>query len=325
MNKFLLMKERGDTISFSDILKDIPEDSVLRELLPNPNGADKKFITQRGMKVLKLRLDGFRQPEIAERLNMTPGQVAYVSAEIKNCLDMGIPSYIDIDIPALRKILRLEIKESSGYKCLSELLRDMPSDDELVRLFAERGNIVKTNIQRIPTHRDLQFLQLRSKGSSYESIGAEFHMDGKTVQHQISLTLNRISRDLKIEVDVPELYKPRNISSHQKQAPGSLQRPVEKNHSCYAGTKQSEEYMLFPITRDELELIIRVLRQHNQKNESDSSQKTRDELSVDTLFETKVIANLYSKAIIAISPLSPLEKFQQLFLPCEHGKNDTDS
>ena len=37
------------------------------------------------MKVLKLRLDGLRQTEIAEQLNMTPGQVAYVSAEIKNC------------------------------------------------------------------------------------------------------------------------------------------------------------------------------------------------------------------------------------------------
>lgn len=329
MNKFLLMKERGETISFSDILKDIPEDSVLRELLPNPNGSGKKFITHRGMKVLKLRLDGFRQPEIAERLNMTPGQVAYVSADIKNCLYRGVPSYIDMDIPALRKILRLELKEPSGYKRLSELLQDMPSDDKLKRLFAERGNIVKTNIQRIPTHQDLQFLQLRLEGNSYESIGAEFHMDGKTVQHQISLTLQRISRDLKIEVDVPEFYKSRKITSHQpqhqSQVAESLQRPVERRPSCNAGTKRSKEYILFPVTRDELKLIIRALRQHEQKIESGSSQKTIDDLSRDILSETKAITNLYSRAKIAFQKKALLELWLELLLAFEkEEKNDTE-
>ena len=98
MNKFLMMKERGDTILFSDLLAEIPDDDVLRKLMPNPYSPDKRFITHRGMKVLKLRLDGLRQPEIAEQLNMRPGQVAYVSASITNCLYMGVPSYIDIGL-----------------------------------------------------------------------------------------------------------------------------------------------------------------------------------------------------------------------------------
>ena len=125
------------------------------------------------MKVLKLRLDGLRQTEIAEQLNMTPGQVAYVSAEIKNCLYIGIPSYIDIDIPALRKILRLNLKEPSGYTRLSDLLRDMPSDDELKRLYAERGHVIRKNSTLIPTHQDLQLLQLSEAGSSRREGAAE--------------------------------------------------------------------------------------------------------------------------------------------------------
>ena len=202
------MKERGDTILFSDLLAEIPDDDVLRELMPNPYGLNKQFITHRGMKVLKLRLDGLRQTEIAEQLNMTPGQVAYVSAEIKNCLYIGIPSYIDIDIPALRKILRLNLKEPSGYTRLSDLLRDMPSDDELKRLYAERGHVIRKNSTLIPTHQDLQLLQLRINGNSYESIGAEFHMDGKTVQHQISLTLERLWRSMDNDIATAGVIAP---------------------------------------------------------------------------------------------------------------------
>ena len=310
MNKFLLMKERGDTILFSDLLAEIPDDDVLRELMPNPYGPDKRFITHRGMKVLKLRLDGLRQTEIAEQLNMTPGQVAYVSAEIKNCLYIAIPSYIDIDIPALRKILRLNLKEPSGYTRLSDLLRDMPSDDELKRLYAERGHVIRKNSTLIPTHQDLQLLQLRINGNSYESIGAEFHMDGKKVQHQISLTLERLWRSMDIELDVPALSKPRKVSFHKPQespAPISRPLPIKEEMNRGAITKRNRKYILFPITRDEVELIIRALSQYQKVAESGFIHKTRNDLAGEIITESQIIANLYGRAELAVESNSLLE------------------
>ena len=154
MNRFLEMKERGETILFSELLDEIPADDVLPGLLPD--------ISQRELKVLKLRLEGLCQPEIAERLNLTLGQVTYTSARVKNRLHRNVPPYIDVDIQSLRKLLGLREKERTGYKLLSELLRDMPSDQELRSLFIERGNILRHGGKAPPTNRDLQLLRRRS-------------------------------------------------------------------------------------------------------------------------------------------------------------------
>ena len=304
MNKFLMMKERGDTILFSDLLAEIPDDDVLRKLMPNPYSPDKRYITHRGMKVLKLRLDGLRQPEIAEQLNMRPGQVAYVSASITNCLYMGVPSYIDIDIPALRRILKLDLKEPSGYTRLSDLLRDMPSDDELKRLYAERGNVIRKNSTLIPTRQDLQLLKLRANGSSYESIGAEFRMDGKTIQHQVSLTLERLRRSMGIELDVPALSRPSNVPFHKPQgSQASASRPLPTKGKLSYGT----QYILLPITRDEAELIIRVLSQHQQEEEPGVVHKTTYDLGGEGLSESQIISNLYGRHKLAIESDSSLK------------------
>lgn len=209
MNRFLEMKERGETILFSELLDDIPADDVLAELLPN--------ISQRELNVLKLRLEGLCQAEIAEKLNLTLGQVTYVYARIRKHLYRNIPSYIDVDIPPLRKLLDLSEKEQTGYRLISELLRDMPSDEELLSLFIEQGNSLHDE-KTPPTNRDLQLLQMRSQKRSYDSIGEEVGLSAEKVQRQISLTLIRISRDLKIKLDIPELYRSRNLSVQQDQA-----------------------------------------------------------------------------------------------------------
>lgn len=107
MDRFLAMKERGETILFSELLAEIPSDDVLRVLFPAQKRTWKQLATKRGMEVLKLHLDGFRQPEIAKKLDLTSNQVAYASAMIKNSLYKSIPPYIDVDIPSLRKILGL--------------------------------------------------------------------------------------------------------------------------------------------------------------------------------------------------------------------------
>lgn len=62
-----------------------------------------------------------------------------------------------------------------------------------------------------PTSKDLQLLEMRRQGQSYDGIGEETGMDTKEVQRQISLTLKRILRDLRIDLDVPALHEPIEI------------------------------------------------------------------------------------------------------------------
>ena len=120
MDRILAMKERGETMLFSELLAEIPSDDVLRVLFPPQKRTSKQLVTKRGMEVLKLHLNGFRQPEIAERLGLTLSQVTYASAMIKNSLYKRIPPYVDVDNPSLRKILGLEPKKRDGTSNLSE-------------------------------------------------------------------------------------------------------------------------------------------------------------------------------------------------------------
>ena len=108
MNKFLEMKERGETIPFSDLLKDIPPDDVLAELFPALDGRKRPLVTHREMQVLKLRLDGLTQAGIAGKLQLTPAQTSYSSARIKNALHKNVPPYVKVDSPALGKILGMD-------------------------------------------------------------------------------------------------------------------------------------------------------------------------------------------------------------------------
>ena len=215
MNRFLEMKERGEKILFSELLEDIPPDYVLIDLFPNTRNPTKMLVNHVGLEVLNLRLKGLTQAEIVEQLGLTPGQVAYRSKEVKNVLHMKVPPYIRVDIPALARLLNVP-RELTGYTLLSELLRDMPSDEELMRLFIECGSIRGGKRELAPTNRDLQLLQMRAQRQSYTSIGEAMGMDTKEVQHQISLVLHRIRRDLQIKLDVPALYSPRRSSSQPK-------------------------------------------------------------------------------------------------------------
>lgn len=206
MNKFLEMKERGETILFSELLKDIPPNWVLCELFSLPDSQHRSMVSHRGMEILKLRLEGLNQSQIAEKLNLTPGQVSYTSATIKNTLHGSVPPYIEVDIPALRKILRMKIAPPAKYTRLSELLEAMPSDEELTQLFTEQGNILDGR-KSPPTQQDLKLIQMRVQRRSYDSIGEETGLGAKEAQHQISLVLNRIRRDLNIRLDIPELKR----------------------------------------------------------------------------------------------------------------------
>lgn len=106
MNRFLEMKEHGEKIPFSELLKDIPSDDVLAELFPDPMRWGKSLATHKEMLILKLRVEGLTLRQIAEGLNLTPGQVSYLSKNVKNALHNKLPSYVEVDVPALKKILR---------------------------------------------------------------------------------------------------------------------------------------------------------------------------------------------------------------------------
>lgn len=240
MDRFLAMREHGETILFSDLLAEIPSDDVLCVLFPPQKKTWKQLATKRGLEILKLRLNGFRQPEIAEKMGLTPSQVAYASAMIKNSLYKSVPPYIDVDIPSLRKILGLEPKKRVGYTKLSELLQDMPSDEELLALFVERGNIVRPGGKPAPTNRDLQLLKMRNQDRSYDSIGEETGTDAKEVYRQISLTLNRVLRDLRIDLDVPSLHEPIQIRS-DKQSPA--QEEMEEKNTDLTTVEKPKGYL----------------------------------------------------------------------------------
>ncbi len=217
MDQFLEMKERGEIIRFSELLSEIPSDDVLLELFPDPQRPHKLLVNHRQLEVLKLRLNGLRLPEISEQLGFTPSQTAYASAMAAKSLFRRIPPYMDADIPALRKLLGMPPKERTGYTKLSELLRDMPSDEELLNLFMERGNTVQYRRKTPPTNQDLQLLQMRSQEQSFAEIGEKVGADAEQVHSKISLTLKRILRDLRIDLDVPALHSP--ISVYTEQSP----------------------------------------------------------------------------------------------------------
>lgn len=60
-NNFLEQKRKGEKILFSELLAAPPSDDVLIELFPNTLTPNRPLVTQRGLEVLKLRLEGLRQ------------------------------------------------------------------------------------------------------------------------------------------------------------------------------------------------------------------------------------------------------------------------
>ena len=118
-----------------------------------------------------------------------------------------MPDYIDVDIPALRRLLHIR-QTITGYTKLSELLQELPSDDELCHLDRERGNLPARSTRRCVTQKDLYILRQRLEGRSYNSICKELGWDRVRLQRHIQATRMRLIRDLRIELDVPQLFTP---------------------------------------------------------------------------------------------------------------------
>lgn len=207
MESFLNKIESGESILFSEILEKIPTDDDLPKLFPNDYNPEISSISHFGLEVLKLRLEGLNQLEITEKLQTTSGRVAYWSSLVVNCLRRGdMIENIKVDIPALQRLLHMRVTGNGEYTKLSELLRDMPSDEELHRLDVERGNLIKPRTRSRINHQDLYILQQRLAGRTYGSIGNELGMTGEKVRRQVGNTRRRLIRDLRVELDVPGLF-----------------------------------------------------------------------------------------------------------------------
>ena len=172
-NTLLTRKANGEKILISELLAAPPSDEVLSELFPYSRNS-KPHISQLGLKILKLRLDGKDNEEAGKELGLTRNQVEGRFQNIKAKFERGpIPDYIELDSPALRRLRGLEVTFTEGYMKLSELLRDMPSDQELKEFAIMRGNVPGFGTKRILNHEDLILVQKKQAGISVASLTAK--------------------------------------------------------------------------------------------------------------------------------------------------------
>lgn len=196
------------TILFSEILADIPSGKKLVELFPDPCQPGKSSVTRLGLEILKLRLEGLDADQTAEKLNISYSRVCHWSSMTVRMLTRKRPDNIEIDIPALRKLLGIQpFNFTGGYTRLSELLRDMPSDEALFQLDRERGNLTSGKKRHRISNRDLYVLQQRLAGRTYRSIGEEFGKRPEVVRRWIWSIKVALKWYLAVELDVPGLFE----------------------------------------------------------------------------------------------------------------------
>ena len=205
-NTLLKRKVNGEKILISELLADPPSDEVLIELFPYSKDS-RPYITQIGLKVLKLRLDGLSIAEVGKTLGLTQGQVVSRFQIIKNKFaKQPLPDYIEIDTPGLRRLCGLEVALTSGYTKLSELLRDMPSDQKLIELSIACGNTPGVKNQRPLNNKDLSLLQKKAAGQRNADIARELGVRPEAVRRQLTWIRKVLRQRLGIEIDIPDLF-----------------------------------------------------------------------------------------------------------------------
>ena len=204
-NDFLMRKVNGEKIFFSELLADPPSDEILAELFPYGR-KNAFFITQTALKVLILKLNGLNVEEIGAKLNLTRYQVY---GRLKNVglklVREPIPDYIELDIPALRKMCGMDVPTTGGYTKVSELLRDMPSEQELLEFAASRGNVPGFGDTRPINISDLLLLQKKAAGRRNADIARELGVSGGAI-HQRLTWIRRALKKIGVQIDMPELF-----------------------------------------------------------------------------------------------------------------------
>ena len=202
---FLRRKANGEKILFSELLEYPPSDDVLIDLFSYSRGG-KPYISQYELVVLKMRLDGLTDQEVGEILNISSTTVNTRFRNTSKKLNSKfIPNCIEIDIPGIRRLCGMPILITSGYTKLSELLRDMPSDQELLKLSIERGHIVGLSGRRALRNEDLSLLKKKMDGQTNAAIAKEYCVSPNYIRQRLVWIHKTIIHDLGIQIDLEKL------------------------------------------------------------------------------------------------------------------------
>ncbi len=204
-NVFLRRKANGEKIPFSELLENPPSDDVLIDLFSYSRGG-KPYISQYELEVLKMRLEGLTDQEVGERLNISSATVNTRFWNASNKLTSGfILDYIEIDVPGIRRLCGMPISITSGYTKVSELLRDMPSDQELLKLSIQRGHIVGLSGRRTLRNDDLALLKKRLDGQTSAAIAREYGVSHNNIRQRLVWIRKTLINDLGIQINLEKL------------------------------------------------------------------------------------------------------------------------
>lgn len=199
--------EHTRPIRFSELLENPPPDNVLRELFPRPKYAREYYITTETLTILKLRIKGLTYQQIADQMAIKVTRVAYWIPQLKFTLrKYPIPKHIIMDVPIVSRMFGLDIPLDGRCTRLSELLKDMPSDAELIQLYADRGIPIKENSRRPLIHKDLYLIQQLLAGRSFDELEAELGIKKSSLKQALLPIYQRLVKDLGIEIDVPDVF-----------------------------------------------------------------------------------------------------------------------
>ena len=187
-------------------MADPPSDEILAELFPYGR-KNAIFITQTALKVLNLKLNGLNVEEIGAKLSLTRHQVYGRLQNTKGNLVKGpIPDYIELDTPAVRKLCGLSMLYAGGYTKVSELLRDMPSEQELLEFASSRGNIPGFGTRRPINSGDLSLLQKKAAGRRDADIAKELGVTKENIRRRLVWIRRVLRQNMGVQIDMPELF-----------------------------------------------------------------------------------------------------------------------
>ena len=190
----------------SELLAAPPTDDVLLELFSYSRGG-RPYITQSELEIMNLRLSGLTAQEAGEKLNLTMGQVngRFQSIKAKLLSDL-ILNYVEIDVPGIRRLRGMDIPISSGYTKVSELLQDMPSDQELLEIFRAHGHIAGITGRRTLSNDDLSLLQSKADGRRDIDIARERGVSRDNIRRRLVWIRYVLRQKMGIQIDRPELF-----------------------------------------------------------------------------------------------------------------------
>ena len=94
---------------------------------------------------------------------------------------------------------------TSGYTTVSELLRDMPSDQELLKLSIQRGHIVGLSGRRTLRNKDLSLLKKKLDGQTNAAIAREYGVSHNDIRQRLVWIRKTLIYDLGIQIDLEKL------------------------------------------------------------------------------------------------------------------------